>query len=61
MPEASLPPPSLLMMAAAGGGFGGAILGVVVATMLMGADGTDAQAANEATEKPAVEVVVAER
>ncbi len=36
MPEPSQPPPGKTLLAAAGGGFGGAVLGVVAATALMG-------------------------
>lgn len=62
MAEGSTPPLSKTFLAAAGGGFAGAVAGVVAATMLMGdGDGSNGQAANQATETPAAEVVVAER
>lgn len=58
MPEASEPPPpSQTFLAAAAGGFGGAILGVVAATAMMGNGDSEAQAANATAEKPAVEMV----
>ena len=60
MPQPSEPPPSRTFLAAAAGGFGGAILGVVAATTLMGANDSDAQAAIEASEVPAVAMVATE-
>ncbi len=58
MPEASEPPPpSVTAMAAAAGGFGGAVLGVIAATMIMGDGDNDARVANAAAEQPAVELV----
>lgn len=54
----SQPPPSQTLLAAAGGAFVGALVGVVAAGMLTGdGDGANGQAANEATETQAVEVV----
>jgi hypothetical protein len=48
------------LLAAAAGGFGGAILGVVAATTMMGDADNDTQAANEASEPPAVAMVANE-
>lgn len=57
MPEPSQPPPEKTLIAAAVGGFGGALLGVIAATAIMG-DGDDgeSQAALDA-QKTSVEIV----
>ncbi len=60
MAQPSVPPPSKTFLAAAAGGFGGAVLGVVAATSLMGdPEGGNDQGANQVEETPATEVVVA--
>lgn len=60
MPEASEPPPpSQTALAAAAGGFGGAVLGVIAATMLMGNGDSDKQATNSAGQEPVVEMLAA--
>ncbi|MDJ0917922.1 MAG: hypothetical protein QNJ05_09170 [Woeseiaceae bacterium] len=60
MPEPSEPPPpSGIALAAAAGGFGGAVLGVIAATMIMGNGDNDAQVGNAPVEKPATELVAA--
>ncbi|MEM7432608.1 MAG: hypothetical protein AAF351_11835 [Pseudomonadota bacterium] len=56
MSEASEPPPSRTAAAAAAGGFGGAVLGVIAATAMMGDSNSDASA-NVIHEQPAVEMV----
>lgn len=57
MAEPNQPPPLKTFIAAAAGGFGGAVLGVVAATTMMGdGDNGDNQAALEAEKNP-VEVV----
>jgi len=53
------PPPGKTFLAAAAGGFGGAILGVVAATALMGDADTDGDS-QAAAETPAAEIAVAE-
>ncbi|MDJ0710896.1 MAG: hypothetical protein QNJ14_10915 [Woeseiaceae bacterium] len=60
MAETEQPPPSQTLLAAAAGGFGGAVLGVIAATAMMG-DGSDSnsQAAVSGQETP-VEVVARE-
>ena len=61
MPDESAPPPSTLALAAGAGGFGGAILGVIAATALIGdGDNGDSQAAVDPMDQQG-EVVVAER
>ena len=61
MPDESAPPPMKVATAAAAGGFGGAVLGVIAATALMGnGDGGDSQAAVDPADQRG-EVVVAER
>ena len=61
MADASQPPPSRTFVAAAAGGFGGAILGVVAATTLMGdGDNGDSQAAVEGRETQKIEMVAEE-
>lgn len=61
MPDESAPPPSRTAIAAAAGGFGGAVLGVIAATALMGdGDGGNGQAAVDPIDQQG-EVVVAER
>ena len=57
MPEPSEPPPSQTLLAAASGGFGGAILGVVAATIMMGDGDNDTKEASAVSEKPAAEMV----
>lgn len=57
MPEPSEPPPSQTLLAAAAGGFGGAILGVVAATIMMGDGDKDTQEARAVSEQPAAEMV----
>lgn len=59
MADASTPPPGKSFLAAAAGGFGGAFLGVVAATALMGDANTDGDS-QAAAETPAAEIVVAE-
>ena len=60
MPEASEPPPpSQTALAAAAGGFGGAVLGVIAATMFMGNGDNDTQAASSIDPTSAVEMVAA--
>lgn len=61
MPEPSQPPPSTTAAAAAVGGFGGAILGAIAATALMG-DGSDndAQSAVQPIDSQTVEMVAKE-
>ena len=62
MADASTPPPSRTLLAAAAGGFGGALLGVLAATTLMGdGDNGDTQSALQPVSEPAAEVAVAER
>ena len=57
MDQPSQPPPSSTLIAAAAGGFGGAVLGVLAATMLTGdGDNGDANARNVEAETPKVEV-----
>ena len=61
MADASTPPLKSLL-ASAGGGFGGAFLGVVAATALMGnGDNGDGQTTGQAVPDQPTEVIVAER
>lgn len=63
MDDANQPPPSTTLLAAAAGAFGGALLGAVAATSLMGDSGGDSangQAAIDAPESQVVEMVAAE-
>lgn len=62
MAQPSVPPPSRTLLAAAAGGFGGAVLGVVAATSLMGEpEGGNKEATSQVEETPAAEIAVAER
>lgn len=62
MAQPSVPPPSRTLLAAAAGGFGGAVLGVVAATSLMGEpEGGNKEATSQVEETPTAELAVAER
>lgn len=53
MPEPNQPPPGQTLLAAAAGAFGGAVVGVIAATALMGnGDSNDGQAAAHGQETP---------
>ena len=53
MPETNDPPPGRTLLAAAAGGFGGAVLGVIAATAMIGdGDHTNGQAAVNGQETP---------
>ena len=65
MDDASTPPPSSTLLAAAVGAFGGALLGVAAGAMLLGdgdgnGDSANGQAAIDAIDSQAVELVVTE-
>ena len=61
MDNPSQPPPSSTLIAAAAGSFGGALLGVLAASTLMGdGDSDGSSAANIDTETQKVELVASE-
>lgn len=61
MNQPSQPPPSQTLLAAAAGGFGGAVLGVIAATMLTGdGEGGNKTSAIVDTETTKVELVASE-
>tara|TARA_R110002049_G_scaffold18884_4_gene71669 strand:+ start:4111 stop:4308 length:198 start_codon:yes stop_codon:yes gene_type:complete len=56
MAEPSQPPPSRTALAAAAGGFGGAVLGVIAATTMMGdGDTSNAQSAAQPADTQTIE------